>query len=322
MKKPIKIMMPERSDALGRRLDAGESIFLARQLEHVMAELYETETEMLRILSFLPVNTTIPKGADSVTYRQLTRVGAARIGSALNSEVPRVGLYMREFNSKIHQIDAAYGYSMRDLERAEFSGLPLDSESAMAARIAIDTAHDEIATRGESSTGLIGVFSHANVPTISAPNGVWGTPNAANMLADLNRIVTKQNVQTKGVHAADMLLLPQAHYLQANHTLFGDTGLSVLELFKSKHPEITVDWWTPLDGAVIQGGSATQAAFFFKRDPKVIEYIAPEMFEQIPEQHKNFETIVNCRALSGGVVIRKPLACLFMTGLGTINLDS
>ena len=47
------------------RLDAGESAYLAKQLEYVMAETFNVEYPDLKALSILPINTSIPPGAET-----------------------------------------------------------------------------------------------------------------------------------------------------------------------------------------------------------------------------------------------------------------
>ena len=54
-------------------LDANESIFFARQLEHIMAETYDVDFEANRVREFVPVSHRAGPGAQSITWYAYTR---------------------------------------------------------------------------------------------------------------------------------------------------------------------------------------------------------------------------------------------------------
>ena len=56
-------------------------------------------------------------------------------------------------------------------------------------------------------------------------------------------------------------------------------------------------------------------ALFYKRSPEVLELVIPQDFEQLPPQAKNLAFVVPCHARCGGVVVRYPVAMLYLDGI-------
>lgn len=297
------------------RTDAGESLFLSRDLEYIMAETYEVELAPLRFFELVPVDNSVPVGAQRVTYRQLTRIGVARLGNQPDSTVPRVDLFMEEFSHPVHEIHVAYGYSLRELEAAQYSGMGLEAEKAETARRAVAELAHSIALDGDDNTGLNGLFNDANVPNAAAPTGTWSTATADQILGDMSDAVSDVLVATKGRVAPDTMRMPIAQYNRIQDLRVGDTNETVLSYFLRTNPHIkTIDWLDEL-AQVDLGGGPTDLLWVYKNDMKHLKYVMPLPFQQLPAQEKNFEIVINCRESSGGLIIPKPLSMKLVTGI-------
>lgn len=298
------------------RLDAGETVFLSRQLEHIMAEVFEVDLAPLRFLEMVPIDTSVPVGAARVTYRQLNRIGSAIIGNQPNSEVPRVDIFMEEFSSPVHEIQVAYGYSVKELEEAQFGGVPLDREKADTARRAVAEQASSTGIDGNTNLNLNGLLLDANIPTGAVPTGTWSGATADQILADMSDTVSDVMVQSKGTLIPDSMVMPLAQFNRITDLRVGDTGETVLSFFLRTNPHInSIEWLEEFNQASIQGGGATNVLWVYKKDPRVLRYVMPLPFTQLPIQEKNFELIINCRETTGGLIVPKPLGMKLASGI-------
>jgi hypothetical protein len=180
------------------RADANATAFLARDLLFVRQQTEQTIYDRLRAAEFVPIDTSVPRGARTVATRLMDRTGAAKVTHDLAGDSPRADVSVTEDEAKFVNIRASYGYSIGDLEHAAFSGIPLTRDKSNAAADAIARGLDEIGRVGNAAAGLTGFFNDANVATVTLTNGEWLTATAAEILADLAQIETAMITQSRG----------------------------------------------------------------------------------------------------------------------------
>lgn len=293
-------------------MDADESVFFARQLESVKAKTYDVMYPELKARQFIPVSMDAGSGAETITYRQYDAVGVAKIISNYASDLPRVDLKGKEFTARVKSLGDSYGYSIQDVRRARFTGLPLEQRKANAAKKAIMTLEDDIACNGDSDHGLVGLFSHPNIPDVAIPadgtgsSAAWSAKTADLILRDMNLLVTTVIDNTKGVEEPDTMLLPLAQHNLIANLRVGETGLSVLQWFLNNNPYIKqIQVWNKLKGA---GVSSSDLFMVYKKDPDKLTLEVPQDFEQFPVQEEGLEYEVNCHSRTGGVIVYYPLS--------------
>jgi hypothetical protein len=170
------------------REDAGETMFFARELEHVKSKSYDVQFPNLTATRMIPVSTEAGPGATSITYRQYENVGFAEIISNYATDLPRTDVTGKEFTSPIRSIGESYGYSINDIRAAKMVGKPLEQRKANAARQANDQKVNQIAYFGDTANGLNGLFAHPNITVYTLPqdgtlNGVTaGTADSAKFI--------------------------------------------------------------------------------------------------------------------------------------------
>jgi hypothetical protein len=299
--------------ANGVRMDDAETAVLARQLEYIKAQTYDVLYSKLKAREFIPVSNEVPEGAESMIYRQWDETGSAKLISEYADDLPLVDALAREFVVTFTDLGNAYQWTVRDLKRAAFAGVPLDAKKAQAARNAIDRKIDDIAAFGVPEKNLPGFLNHPNVPEIAAVNGDWLNPatTADQILADLFHLEQQIITQSKELHEPDTLLLPVAHYGKIATTSYGaNSDRTILQYFLSNAQSIrNVDRWNKLDEA---GDSDAPRAVAYVRSPEVVEFQIPTEFEQLPPQQKNTAYVVNCLARVGGVLFYRPLGAGYM----------
>lgn len=299
------------------RRDAGETAAFLRQLEFVYSTTYDVKYAALRAREFIPVDSSVPTGADSYTYQQWDMIGEAKIISNFGDDLPRVDVQGKEFTAPIRSLGNAYGFSIQDIRRAAMSGASLETRRATMARRAHEQAVDDIAAFGNAAYGLPGFLNNANIPIVAPDNAPWSGATPLQIIADLNKLVNSIITTTKDVEKPDTILFDLASFQIVNTTpmsLTGDADKTILRFFLDNNPYIqSVDSWTKLENA---GAGSVTRIVAYRRDPEVLQMVIPQEFEQLPPQARNLEFVIPCHSRKGGVKIHYPLACAFMDGTG------
>lgn len=301
----------------GLRLDANESVMLARQLEHVYAQAFEVQYAELKARRFIPVDTSVDSAAEFFIYQMWDQFGMAKIISNYADDLPRVDLLAEEFPQKIKSLGASYGYSLMDLRRSVRHGIALDAKRARVARKAHEQAVDDIAATGNAAAGLPGFLNNSNVPTVSPDNAPWSAATSLEILADMNKLVESVVTATEETIEPDTLLLDRASFSIINTkpmSATGDTSKTVLKYFLENNPYIkNIDQWNKLNTA---GAGSTTRLVAYRRHPDVVALVIPQEFEQLPPEQRNMEYVVNTHSRIGGVRTIYPLGIAYMDGTG------
>lgn len=293
-------------------MDADESIFFLRQLEHIKTKTYDVVYPELKARQFIPVSMDAGPGAKTITYQQFDMIGMAKIISNYASDLPRVDLKGKEFTANVRSLGDSYGYSLQDLRSAKMAGIPLDQRKASAAKRAMAQLEDDLACNGDATHGLGGLFSNANIPDVSIPadgtgaSALWSTKTGDQMVRDLNLLVSAILDNTKGTEEPNSVILPLAQWNLFSTTRLANTNVTAMEFFLRTSPYIkTVDIWTKLKGA---GSGGTDLMMAYNRSPDKLTLEIPQDFEQLPVQEEGLEYEVPCHQRFGGVIIYYPLS--------------
>ena len=128
-------MNPNEKNAL--RLDGDEQVFFDQQLALVKARTYDVQHKALKALTLLPVSVDQDPGATHVIWRSYDQVGMAKIIADYANDFPRADIAGVEHSSPVKDLGMSYGYSIKEIRRAQKAGVALDMKRAEAARRAI-----------------------------------------------------------------------------------------------------------------------------------------------------------------------------------------
>lgn len=310
-----------------QRLDANESVFFARELEHVKAQSYDVQYPELTATKNIPVSSEAGPGAETITYQQYDSVGFAKIISNYATDLPRVDLKGKEFTAKVKSIGASYGYSIQDIRAARMAGKPLEQRKANAVRMANDQEVNRIAYFGDSAHGLVGLINHPNItsyilPTDGTLNGTTaGTAAAAKfinktpaqVLRDLNGMVAKVLKLTQKVERPDTLILDHENHADLSTRARSDNSeTTILEFFLKNSPYVKkVEVVPELNGA---GTGDTNVVMMYKKSPDKLTLEIPQPFEQFPPQAEGLEFVIPCHSRCAGVIVYYPLSIIKAEG--------
>ena len=300
-------------------MDAGESAFTTRELEHIRSKVYEKEYPELLARTYIPVDNTVPSGAKTVTYKFYDRVGVAKIIASYADDLPRADVFAKEYTARIRGVGESYGFDLEDIRAAQMAKVPLQQMKANAAKEAIELKIDQIAQVGDASFGLIGMLNQPNASVYTIPAGVsgftdWARKTPDEIVADLNGVVNFVYDSTNGVEQDDQILLPLKQYAYIASTRMGDgSDTTILDFFLEANPFIkNVSPWHILKGA---GSAGADRMVSYKRDPDRLQLVISQEFEQLPPQARNLEIVVPCHARCGGVALYRPLSMAYADGI-------
>ena len=301
------------------RLDGMEQVFFDEQLALIKARTYDVRHKALKALTLLPVSTEQDPGAEHIIWRSFDQVGIAKLVSDYANDYPRVDIGGEEHTSPIKEIGASYGYSIKEIRRAQKAGISLDAKKAEACRRAIDEKQDSIAWKGDAKGKLPGFFNHPGITEYVAPNGAggsktWASKTADEIVADFAAIISTAPESTNGIEQPDTVIMPLSLYNKLQNTPYGSNrDKTILGFIRENYPQITrIDWVQDQVGA---GAGNTSRVMAYARDPMKVEVQIPQRFEQMPPQLTGKAYDIICSQSTGGTLVYYPQSVVFCDGL-------
>ncbi len=307
----------------GTRMDAaGETMFIAKTLEHVAARTYDVMYATAKARTFMPVNNAVHNGARTFVYHQWDHIGLANWITNYATDFESVNAFVKEFDKPIYSMGTSYQYSVQDLRAAQLARTPLNEKLAAAARLVVEQKIDDVAAFGDSVRGIEGFTNHSAVSVISPVNGTWDdSTTGAEMVADLQKLAMAPEQVSKQLIVADTLVLPldvQPFLMKPMGAEFSST---VLDVFKRSGSTIkNIEFWHKTSGNGVRdrltgspsAGVGVKRAIAYKKDAQVLELVIPQEFEQFNPQQVNMAFYVPCHARIGGVNVFYPFGMTYM----------
>lgn len=298
-------------------LDSVETGIFNRELKHVKTKSYDVLKKPLAAFTLFPVSNEVNAGAETITYEQYESIGIAKIISDYAQDLPRCDIKGREFTSRVKSVGNSYGYSRQDIRAFQLAGKPFQQRKANSAVEAQMRTWNSIAFNGDTEHNLQGLFTNANIPTVSLPadgNSNGGTNSTKlehktpqQMVRDLNTIANSIFNATGGVERPDTLVVTPDVYSLIHSTPRSDNSdTTVAEYFLRNNPFINnIQFAIEFEGAGTGGADVTMA---YERSPDKLTLEMPMMFTQGMPQEKGLTYEIPCESRIGGLIIYYPLS--------------
>jgi len=297
------------------RLDSDENIFFARELEHILVELTETKYAKRTHRQFFPIDTSAGPTADTITWRQITRLGQAKIIADYADEIPKVNVNTEEKSQRVRSQAIAAQWSLQEIRASASVGRSLDREDAIAAREAMMRLEGDIAFNGDTTHDLIGLFSAGTgIPFASVSGGIWTTKTPIEVKFDMDRATNEVPENTGDNEEPDTLALPTFHYNYVHETNMGNgTDTTIAQYFLKNNPYIKrLTKHRELSGKG-PGGEDVMIAYEF--NTRKLQLNIPLDVESLPPERKGLMTEVTYHQRHGGVTIRRPISINMKYGI-------
>lgn len=309
------------------RLDAGETIFLERDLQTKLAQSKDVKHRKLRILkeNVVPINTELSNADRSFTYDVYDSYGVAKIVTSYRAgDIPSVDISRTEVTGKIFPVMAKMTYDFQEIREAAKANVPLTNKRRDAVIKAIDTKLDRIAWFGDADHNLVGLAQYPGVTSATVPNDgtgaskTWASKTVDLILRDIYNGIAAIKDPTNDIESPDTLALPSqvATALGTRMVNTANSGnVTILNLLKTVLVDVGITrilGFNELNTASSTGGTR---AILFKNDPDAMEFFLPVTMEFFSPKEDGLAYDVPAQARTGGVKVYRLLSVAYMDGI-------
>jgi hypothetical protein len=310
----------------GLRMDAAvATMFVAKQLEYVSADVTNTAKYALKARTFLPVDPSAHPGSQTIAIDTMDSMGEAEITDDYAGDSPGVGAIRERSATLVAGLRAHYAYSIQDMRAAQMAGVPLEVELAAQARRAIEAKLDRIALRGDAKINRTGFANDANVSVYATALNWTSATTAEDMLDGMNAFVSSVKEKFGDIEEnldVDTLIVPTGHWqLMNNKTFANRPDITALKAFLANQAYVrNVAPWGQLNqlGAGSTPGAPIGRFICYRRDPAVVRLNIPQDYEEFPEV-KGLKFNTECHLRTAGTVIRRVLAVGYADGTSELS---
>ena len=139
-------------------------IFLARELETILARSFEVEYADIKYSSLIPISTEVGPGADSYTYRVFDKQGSMKVIQDKAQDLPRADVLRKEVTHQVRSLGASFAYSIQETRAAALvPGMNLEQRRANAVRRAYEEKVQDVQDDIESRVRSLQTGSYARI---------------------------------------------------------------------------------------------------------------------------------------------------------------
>jgi hypothetical protein len=297
----------------GNRQDATLVAVTERQLEYLRGSSFDILYPELKWSRLIPVDTTVPPGAETIAYEQWDESGEAKIIANGADDLPLADAAQGKFSNRTVVVGAAYKVTQEDLMRAQQAGTNIENRRQRAAINSIGRLLDRIAALGDPASGVKGLLTHDQVPVIQA-TGAWGGLTATQLVDEMHRLEDTIWSSTNELMQPDTLILPTAQMQRVRRTYMSlDNQQTVLQRFLQNAAFIkNVESWHRASTAGVGGVARAMA---YRRDPAALQMAFPVPLRQLPAQPRNLALLTPMFSKIGGLEFYYPKSALYMDGI-------
>lgn len=291
-------------------------IFLARELETILARSFEVEYADIKYSQLIPISTEIGPGADSYTYRVFDKQGSMKIIQDKAQDLPRADVLRKEVTHNVRSLGASFAYTIQETRAAAMvPNMNLEQRRANAVRRAYEEKVQEIAYFGDVATGLKGFFNNDQVDKIVPDK--WFTDagiTTDEMLQLLNEPATRLVEGSNMKEQPNTMLIPYEVYRIISTTPRSSTSdTTVMEFFLRTNPMITsIEPINELEADKSSGNLTKDRIVTYDRSPDKLQLHIPQPLEFLPPIRQALEFTVASHARIGGCAVYYPKSAIVM----------
>jgi hypothetical protein len=288
---------------------AGDTLFLARELEQVSATSYDVLIDPIIGRQLVPFNTSVDEGAETYSYDMYDGFALAEWITNYASAVGQAEVFKTRFSATMRDIGSHYQYTYQDLQKAAFARKPVDRMRALKARQAHEQKIDDVIAVGDTARGIQGLTNSSNIPTVAPAVGTWDSATSgADLMKDLDKLTAAIEQASAGNFVADTAVLPLSVKPLLQQPFSTTDARSVEKVWLGNQPANgvkAIKYWKRLNTASAIGGPR---AIAFKGGNQILEFLLAYDYRELPPQQVNYTTKVLTIGRLGGLTIHYALA--------------
>jgi hypothetical protein len=291
-------------------------VFLARELETILARTFEVEYADIKYSSLIPVSSEVGNGADSFTYRVFDKQGSMKVIGDKAQDLPRADVLRKEVTHPVRSLGASFAYTVQETRAAAMvPGMNLEQRRANAVRRAYEEKVQEIAFFGDTASGMKGFFNNDQVDK-TVPNKWFDTSGVTTdeMLELLNEAPTRLVQNSNMKEMPNTMLVPYNVYRIISTTPRSTTSdTTVMEFFLRTNPMISsIEPINELEASKSGGALSKDRIVTYDRSPDKLQLHIPQPLEFLPPLRQALEFSVAAHARIGGLSLYYPKSALVL----------
>jgi hypothetical protein len=297
-----------RNDSVG--------LFLARELESILARAFEVEYADIKYSTVIPVSSEVGNGADSFTYRVFDKQGSMKVIGDKAQDLPRADVLRKEVTHPVRSLGASFAYTVQETRAASMvPGMNLEQRRANAVRRAYEEKVQEIAYFGDAPSGMKGFFNNNQVDKL-VPDHWFDTVDITTdeMLQLLNEPATRIVQNSNMKEMPNTMLVPYNVYRIISTTPRSTTSdTTVMEFFLRTNPMITaIEPINELEASKSGGVLSKDRVICYDRSPDKLQLHIPQPLEFFPPVRAELEFSVAAHARIGGLALYYPKSAIVL----------
>jgi hypothetical protein len=291
-------------------------IFLARELETILARAFEVEYADIKYSTVIPVSSEVGTGADSFTYRVFDKQGSMKVIGDKAQDLPRADVLRKEVTHTVRSLGASFAYTVQETRAAAMvPGMNLEQRRANAVRRAYEEKVQEIAYFGDAPSGMKGFFNNNQVDKL-VPDHWFDTADITTdeMLQLLNEPATRIVQNSNMKEMPNTMLVPYNAYRIISTTPRSTTSdTTVMEFFLRTNPMITaIEPINELEASKSSGALSKDRVICYDRSPDKLQLHVPQPLEFLPPLRQSLEFSVAAHARIGGLALYYPKSAIVL----------
>ena len=291
-------------------------LFLARELETILARTFEVEYADIKYSAIIPVSSEVGNGADSYTYRVFDKQGSMKVIGDKAKDLPRADVLRKEVTHPVRSLGGSFAYTVQETRAAAMvPGMNLEQRRANAVRRAYEEKVQEIAYFGDVPSGMKGFFNNDQVDKL-VPDHWFDTSDITTdeMLQLLNEAPTRLVQNSNMKEMPNTMLVPYDVYRVISTTPRSTTSdTTVMEFFLRTNPMITaIEPINELEASKSGGFLSKDRIICYDRSPDKLQLHIPQPLEFFPPVRQELEFTVAAHARTGGMSLYYPKSALVL----------
>jgi hypothetical protein len=289
-------------------------VFLARELETILARTFEVEYADIKYSQLIPLSTEVGSGADSFTYRVFDKQGSMKVIGDKANDLPRADVLRKEVTHPVRSLGASFAYTIQETRAAAMvPGMNLEQRRANAVRRAYEEKVQEIAYFGDAASGMKGLFNNDQVDKL-VPSVWFDTATTDELIQLLNEVPTRVVQNSNMKEMPNTMLVPYNVYRIISTTPRSSTSdTTIMEFFLRTNPMISaIEPINELEASKSGGSLSKDRVFVYDRSPDKLQLHLPQPLEFLPPVRQALEFSVAAHARIGGLSLYYPKSAMVL----------
>jgi hypothetical protein len=296
-----------RSDSVSPAGGVNGGMFLARQLDQIIARVLEQPLPPLTGLEAFTVSNEVQPGASTYTVRRTFERGSASIFRGGQRPTPRINITQREEQFPVRRLVDAFQWSIFEQNSAEFAGFSLLDRGVRAANRAIAELQNSLIWNGSSADGLYGVLNYPWLDKKVVATQFSPTADPLDMMAEIFALIEYPMNNSNMAFMPTDVRMSVKLFTFLNRTPVDTANASNYTLLKyiaeNNAAGIPLSKFRPAPELNDAGPGGTQAIFVYKKDEDGVRVNIAQSTTPLPLQMIGFNNTQYLYASYGGVVM-------------------